>query len=252
MVLAVAIGGPLPGGSLVAQSPPSTEPIRIGDLPRDRDVRRGPTLAQTDEVVAVDLHAIESRVADRGPLDASLRWVSSGLRLPTGYDQVYRLDDGGLMRADGGLAATFDQSIYQSTRWGPVAVIPASTLFVIGGVPLGAESGHGRLLAVDPLDPGAVPAPSAPTATPDAAHDPHAVPGDRLRRFGYGPGFRMPDRVDAEDPAPATTEGSRFTLDARYRAVRLATRLSAWRAARREVTSTTRPAIDRTASPPDR
>jgi len=209
-----------------AQDPPR----RIGLVPGSIEART-PDPAVPGDVRRLDLNAVEARTADRGPLDASLRWVQPGLELPSGYRQVYRLRGGGFMRADGGLAATFDQSVYQATKWGDVAVIPASTVFVIGGVPLGIEPGHGRLLAVDPLDPGAVPPPFAATATPDDARPPTATPGDRRRRFGFGAGYRMPDRVDPEGhEGGVDTSGSRFLRDDRYRAARLASRLESWRA----------------------
>ena len=228
----------LPAISAAAADPPiaSEPPRRVGDLPERRtDQVTGGRPAV--EVRRIDLIAVEPRTADRGPLDASLRWVQPGLQMPTGYRQVYRLENGGFMRADGGLAATFEQSIYQPSSWGDLPVVPASTVFVIGGVPLGAESGHGRLLGADPLDPGAVPRPFGPTATPDAAHEPSAVPGDRRRRFGFGPGHRMPDRVDPEGhEGGVDTSGSRFLRDDDYRSARLASRLAAWRAARRVVT----------------
>jgi hypothetical protein len=179
--------------------------------------------------------------------------VQPGLQLPSGYRQVYRLDGGGFMRADGGLAATFDQSVYQPSGWGEIPVIPASTLFVIGGVPLGAEPGHGRLLGVDPLNPGAVPPPFEPTATPDAARDPSATPGDRWRRFGFGSGYRMPDRVDPEGhEGGVDTSRSRFLRDEAYRATRLAGRLAGWRAAKASASTVSpdRPADSRTDASP--
>lgn len=221
-------------GRAIAQSPAADEPIRIGDLPVPNDGGVARTTS-AEKVVSVDLQAIEQSVSDRGPLDASLRWLPTGLRLPTGYDQVYRLGDGDLMRANGGLVATFDQSVYQSTRAGIAPMIPASTLFVIGGVPLGSERGHGRLLAVDPLDPAAIPAVAPPTSTPDDAYRSTATPGDRLRRFGYGAGHRVPVRADGGLESMPSGRGSRFTNDPGYRARRLAERLVSWRQAREAI-----------------
>ena len=236
-------------GSLSAEPPISQEvPQRLGDLPGTPQ-RPATVEPPESEVRRIDLRAVEPRTSDRGPLDASLRWVQPGLQLPAGYQQIYRLESGGFMRADGGLAATFDQSVYQPTAWGDIPVIPASTVFVIGGVPLGAEPGHGWLLGVDPLDPGAVPRPFAPTATPDDAHRASATPGDRLRRFGFSAGgHRMPDRVDPEGhEGGVDVSGSRFLRDEAYRASRLASRLASWRSTQ-SVTSpvTPTPAADLT------
>jgi hypothetical protein len=253
-VLAV-LAGLAVAGSLSAEPPISQEvPRRLGDLPGTPQ-RPATVEAPEIEVFRIDLRAVEPRTSDRGPLDASLRWVQPGLQLPAGYQQIYRLESGGFMRADGGLAATFDQSVYQPTARGDLPIIPASTVFVIGGVPLGAESGHGWLLGVDPLDPGAVPRPFAPTATPDDAHQPSAAPGDRLRRFGFSAGgHRMPDRVDPEGhEGGVDVSGSRFLRDQAYRASRLASRLASWRSAQSvasAVTSTRAAGSTTDATPP--
>ena len=185
------------------------------------------------EVRRIDLQAVEASIGDRSALDLSLRWIEPGLRLPAGYDQVYAENGGGFWRADGGLVARFDQSIYMSTRYGPIPDIPASTVFVIGGVPLGGEVGHGRLLAVDPLNPGDVPPLFGSVSVPDEWHSPSAVPGDRFARFGFGPGYRVPVRVNGD--VPVTTDvSSRFQSDPDYRSSRLARLLSHWRNARRD------------------
>ena len=192
------------------------------------------------EVRRIDLHAVEQTISDRGPLDASLRWIPSGLRLPTAYDQVYRREGGGFWRANGGLVATFNQSVYLPTRGGMSADIPASTIFVIGGVPMGAEPGHGRLLAADPLDPGSVPVIHPVTMVPDERHHMQAIPGDRLERFGFGPGHRIASEARPEAEAEAEEElsdmtsggGSRFQRDEDYRAGRLDRMLKLWRRGR--------------------
>lgn len=178
------------------------------------------------EVRRIDLQVVEATIGDLGALDLSLRQVPAGLRLPTGYDQVYAGNEGGFWRANGGLVARFDQSIYMSTKYGPVPDIPASTVFIIGGVPMGGEPGHGRLLAVDPLDPGLIPALFAPTSVPDEWHAPSAVPGDRLQRFGFGPGFRVPARAEAD--RGVVTGRARFQEDVDYRAARIGRLLSHW------------------------
>ncbi|MEE2894308.1 MAG: hypothetical protein VX726_01070, partial [Planctomycetota bacterium] len=58
------------------------------------------------EVVRIDLQAVEESIGDRGALDQSLRWVPSGLPRPAGYPPGYARSGGGLFRADGGLGAT--------------------------------------------------------------------------------------------------------------------------------------------------
>lgn len=225
-----------------AATPAPAEPLqlrRIADVD-GRPVDDPPLVVQTAgnrtdfdplEVRRIDLRVVEATIGDQGALDLSLRQVPQGLRLPTGYDQVFAGDAGGFWRADGGLVARFNQSIYMSTKYGLIPDIPASTVFIIGGVPMGGEPGHGRLLAVDPLDPGLVPPLFAPTAVPDEWHAPSAVPGDRLERFGFGPGFRIPARADAS--TDAGTGLARFQEDGEYRAARIGRLISYWRAAGR-------------------
>ena len=206
----------------------------VNEAPAVVDRRGGGTTDNTFdplEVRRIDLQAVEPSIGDRGALDLSLRWIDPGLRLPSGYDQVYSQGGGGFWRANGGLVARFDQSIYMSTRYGPIPDIPASTVFVIGGVPLGGEVGHGRLLAVDPLDPGLVPPLSGPVSVPDEWHSPSAVPGDRFARFGFGPGYRVPVRAGG-DVSRTPAVSSRFQSDPDYRSARLARLLSHWHHAR--------------------
>ncbi len=233
------LGLALLAGGLVAIG--ATPRVRAQDSPPPRRIAPSPNTTQAaprttpvrsdfdpHRIRIVELDAVEQSIADRGPLDAGLRWMPSGLRLPTGYDQVYTREGGGFWRADGGLVATFGQSVYVPTRSGVAADIPASTVFVIGGVPMGSEPGHGRLLAVDPLDPASIPPTTPVVMVPDELHEPRAEPGDHPTRFGFGPGFRMNWKTDE---APRTTRdlGARFQEDETYRAGRLARILRHWR-----------------------
>ncbi|MCP4837383.1 MAG: hypothetical protein GY895_21770 [Phycisphaera sp.] len=239
------------------QAPPATAPAaveplqlrRIADAD-GRPVDDAPVVVQAAgeridfdplEVRRVDLRVVEATIGDQGALDLSLRQVPQGLRLPTGYDQVFAGNTGGFWRADGGLVARFNQSIYMATKYGPIPDIPASTVFIIGGVPMGGEPGHGRLLAVDPLAPGLVPPLLAPTAVPDEWHSPSAVPGDRLERFGFGPGFRVPARADAD--ADVGTGLARFQEDGEYRAGRIGRLIAYWRAAGRSAAADVPPVV---------
>ena len=150
----------------------------------------------------------DQMVDDQGALDVSLRRVEPGLGLPSGYRHVYALSQGGLMRANGGLAAVFPKSIYVQTREGVIPDVPAGTRFVIGGLPMGEEAGHGQLLAVDPMRPDALPV-SKPTS--------ELVPGRPSSGVGFGPGYRV------RRSAAPTFEGglARFQLDETYRRLRL-------------------------------
>jgi len=178
-----------------------TAPRYLGAMPNSKATSRtssssssSPRRYQPDQVLSLDLKPVEQGIADRGPLDGGMRWINLGLQLPSGYRQCFERPGGGFMRADGGLVATFQQSIYMQNKDGLTPDIPASTTFVIGGVPLAGEVGHGRLLPVDPLDPSRGPLPAevfAPRVAPDEAWVVRATPGDRLGRFGYGAGYRV-------------------------------------------------------------
>lgn len=157
---------------------------------------------------AVRLTPRDQMVDDQGALDVSLRRIEPGLELPSGYRHVYALSQGGLMRANGGLAAVFPKSIYVQTREGVIPDVPAGTRFVIGGLPMGEEVGHGRLLAVDPMRPDALPVPRS---------SPELVPGRPSLDAGFGPGYRVSRSV-----APTFEGGlARFQLDPTYRRLRL-------------------------------
>ena len=241
--LIITIGGFLIGGFASAKAVPPVideAPLRRISGPGQRNPASvgSPVVSDFDplEVKRIDLHAVEQSISDRGALDASLRWIPSGLQLPTGYDQVYRREDGGFWRADGGLVAAFSQSVYVPTRSGLAVEIPASTLFVIGGVPMGAEPGHGRLLAADPMNLGSIPPIYPVTMVPDERHRIQAIPGDRRARFGFGPGYRISSEARAllndEVPASSTTGESRFQTDEAYRGRRVDRLLTLWRQGR--------------------
>ena len=80
------------------------------------------------------LKPIDPSVGDVNPLSASFRDMRVDLRQPVGFDQVYRVPgrEDLLMRSNGALRAVFAQSAYVNTASGPLAVIPAGTVFLIG------------------------------------------------------------------------------------------------------------------------
>lgn len=82
------------------------------------------------------LDRVDPGIADIGPLNTSARLLPADLRLPVGFEHVYRMrgDHETLLRVSGGLAATFPRSQYNSTRDGLFPQIPAGTVFHIGGV----------------------------------------------------------------------------------------------------------------------
>lgn len=179
------------------------------------------------------LSVVDQTVGDLGPLNVSLRKAEAGIALPTGFRKVFRIDsesetgsDGRLMRANGGLAAVFDQSVYVRTEQGILPDIPASTTWVIGGIPLGGESGHGMLLPIDPLDLARLPQQRSMPNLPVMQ-----VPGSHA---GFGPGARIPAAAGpgAGDFSFVQGDGktqSRFLHDRAYRASRMQKLLEAAR-----------------------
>lgn len=72
--------------------------------------------------------------ADTGPLSTSIIRLPEDLRVPTGFEYVYRnpRDEGSLIRVSGGLIAEFPRSQYDTGRGGLVPVVPPGTVFRIG------------------------------------------------------------------------------------------------------------------------
>ena len=110
-----------------------------------------PPLNQPSGVGPVTFTRIDQTVADVDPLRVSFRYLSTDLRQPTGFRDVYRIEGNQrplsryglptgagndlLARFDGAVTAVFPQSVYVPTREGVVPLIPPGTVFFIGGVP---------------------------------------------------------------------------------------------------------------------
>jgi hypothetical protein len=110
-----------------------------------------PALNQPSGVAPPRFTRIESRIGDVDPLGVSLRQLSTDLRQPTGFRDVYRIEGSGaaahhwgisnpsgadlFARRDGAITAVFPQSVYITTERGPFALIPPGTVFFIGDLP---------------------------------------------------------------------------------------------------------------------
>ena len=223
-----------PKGGFTGAAPRKIVPERAHvhpdpDSAKDAHVTEEPKKAAP----STGLSVVDQTVGDLGPLNLSLRKPEAGIALPTGFRKVFRIEsesetgsDGRLMRANGGLAAVFDQSVYLRTEQGILPDIPASTTWVIGGLPLGGESGHGMLLPVDPLDLARLPQRRSMSALPVTQ-----VAGSHA---GYGPGARIPAAAGpgAGDFSFVQGDGksrSRFLHDRAYRASRMQKLLEAAR-----------------------
>ena len=81
------------------------------------------------------LQPVDQRVADRGALSTSLRWVQYGLNQPYDFKDLYQLPVGteSYVRRNSGLWAVFPDSMYVNTEQGIYSTVPAGTVFYIGG-----------------------------------------------------------------------------------------------------------------------
>lgn len=115
---------------LLAAPPTATpaEPVRQGS-PVRRVEPTGAAGPMRDPLVLVD----QGR-EDVGALGTSLRLQGVDMRLPTGFQRVYRVPgrDDLLMRGNGALFAIFPESVYRDTRNGRVALAPPGTVYSIG------------------------------------------------------------------------------------------------------------------------
>lgn len=80
------------------------------------------------------LEPVEQGVGDRGGFQRSLRVLPLDLRLPSGFQQVYRVPGQAdmMMRGNGALFAVFPRSVYRRTPLGTLPVAPPDTHFSIG------------------------------------------------------------------------------------------------------------------------
>ena len=110
----------------------------------------GAAWAQETSVDIEELTPVDQRVADLNPLSSGQRQLSRGQRMPTAFEQLFRLPGTGqFFRADGALYAVFNQSTYgaYSNRGGSgfVPTIPDGTVFHIGSPLDGAMTGTGSM-----------------------------------------------------------------------------------------------------------
>lgn len=91
------------------------------------------TTVQTSPI-RPELEVVDQGVEDRGGFEKSLRVLPLDMRVPTGFQQVYRVPgrEDLLMRGNGALFAVFPRSIYQRTPVGTLPLAPADVHFSIG------------------------------------------------------------------------------------------------------------------------
>lgn len=165
-----------------------------------------PTQGASAQALPEGIEPVDQGIADRGPLSTSLRNTPQDLRLPFGFQRLFRFTNESerLVRIDGGLYAMFPESAYARAKNGVIPLIPADTVFSIG-TPIELQPGF---------------------TGPDRAMNDridirvHDLPPPRRRDAEDG-------RQDFEPPMPA---GKSIVNDEEYRQARLAELMS--RAAR--------------------
>jgi len=81
---------------------------------------------------------VDGGVADMGPLSGPGRSLSPGLRQPSGFDRVYEVEIDGkkyFARQNGSTVAVFPRSAYSRVDGRLTTLVPAGTVFYLGGLP---------------------------------------------------------------------------------------------------------------------
>ncbi len=156
-----------------------------------------------------ELEAIDAGVEDVDPLARGGRLQARDLRIPIGFEHVYRVPgrDDLFMRIDSGLVAVFPRSVYVQTQTGVTPIVPPATRFYPGGLPQ-------SLLTPTRLD--------APRKSPDGIDAALTQP---IAPERAGP-LPMNDFIDlrAENPAtsaPRTSPEFSLWSDERFRSARI-------------------------------
>lgn len=155
------------------------------------------------------LQPVPQGTVDANPLAAPANVQPLDLRLPLGFDRVFRVMEPGrsmlnqrYARSSGAITAVFPRSQYAPTRDGVIPEIPAGTIFYIGGLPDDLFSSPPPAIRRGPtyVDRSVRAVPSAAESAASPAETP-ARSGDRVAR-----------REIVERPAPVsimTDEGFR-------------------------------------------
>ncbi len=95
----------------------------------------------------VQLVPVDAGVEDRGVLSDSLRLVPKDMRVQQSFEQLFRVEgtEDVYVRRAGGLYAVFRDPIYADTAAGAVPLVPTTTVYCIGEVPVGALQQVGEL-----------------------------------------------------------------------------------------------------------
>ncbi|MCC6970641.1 MAG: hypothetical protein IT434_10515 [Phycisphaerales bacterium] len=155
------------------------------------------------------LEPVPQGTVDANPLAAPANVQPLDLRLPLGFDRVFRVVEPGrsmlnqrYARSSGAITAVFPRSQYTPTRDGVIPEIPAGTIFYIGGLPDDLFSSPPPAIRRGPtyVDRSVRAVPSAAESAASPAETPARL-GDRVAR-----------REIVERPAPVsimTDEGFR-------------------------------------------
>jgi hypothetical protein len=151
-----------------------------------------------------ELKRVDPAVGDIGPLGVSIRDMGVDLRVPTGFQDVYRIkgrdprdlrsESGLFVRIDGGIYAVFGRSVYTQTPQGLSVDVPPGTVFYLGGLPTSITGEPVVPLSANYADT------SASTRIPDAPPPPPAPPAGAPRRPSTAP---VPPGIFTSEPLRA-------------------------------------------------
>lgn len=183
----------------------------------------GTAHAQVLNMRGLELRPVEPGVADVDPLAQSFRLLRNDARLSTNFERVYEItsrspgsnlagvhDPRYFVRFAGGVAAVFPRSEYIATRRGPVAAVPAGTVFSIGG-PIERLIGGGMGEQIARVNPNYVDLSARMPATYSAA--PASQPTLQAKPLAR--------RVDAEEQRAPVNEPRSLWTDEAYRQRRI-------------------------------
>lgn len=140
-----------PALTLTVGAPATPDPAQAAP-PAQRPPVEGPRI-QNGVDVDPDLVPISQRIINNTGLITDLRVTQPGLDLPSGFDRLYRVagHDDFFVRTNGALYAVFDRTNYVQTEEGPMSVVPAGTVYHIGGLPVALTGGSTAPRRLQPM-----------------------------------------------------------------------------------------------------
>ncbi len=184
----------------------------------------------------VTLRAVEQGTEDVGPLARSARISRVDLRMPTGFDRVYRLESPTLgsdsparyARVSGALIAIFPRSEYQTTAAGTSIMVPPGTIYAIGSGSAASAVASRREITPSRPAPLDLRESTRMGTRVDTRVDTvaHAGPPEARTRVQVDESASAIDRPRPDQPGPEPAPARSIWGDERYRVARVAALLN--------------------------